>query len=339
MSISRRRALAGMVSLPAFLSTSQKSAAGTVLKISHQFPGGTISHGDFRDRLCRIFAQEVERRTNGELSFEVYANSSLMKINAQFSAMRKGALDFSLYPISQSAGELPACNMALMPCLVTNYEQATKWKHAAVGRAIDKILDSNGIKLLSWVWQAGGAASRRSPVTNPEDLHGVRIRGGSRLMDLMFEEAGGQVSTMPSSEIYIGMQTGALDAAVTSSTSLISFRLEELSKSLVTGRGHSYWFMLEPLCASKSVFDTLSPDHQKIILQVGAELESWGLEEAKKDDEQVANVYAAKGARIIDLTDENIARWRAIAQRSAWKEYASTSAEANALMQLAREVA
>jgi hypothetical protein len=26
--------------------------AGT-LKISHQFPGGTINEGDFRDRLCR----------------------------------------------------------------------------------------------------------------------------------------------------------------------------------------------------------------------------------------------------------------------------------------------
>ena len=41
---------------------------------------------------------------------------------------------------------------------------------------------------------------------------------------------------MPSNEIYIGMQTGALDAAVTSSTSLISFRLEELSKSLTAAR-------------------------------------------------------------------------------------------------------
>jgi hypothetical protein len=39
----------------------------------------------------------------------------------------------------------------------------------------------------------------------------------------------------------------AADAAMTSSTSLISFRLEEVSKHLTTGRGKAYWFMAEPL--------------------------------------------------------------------------------------------
>jgi hypothetical protein len=32
--------------------------SATTLKISHQFPGGTIDQGDFRDRLCRRFAAE-----------------------------------------------------------------------------------------------------------------------------------------------------------------------------------------------------------------------------------------------------------------------------------------
>ena len=43
--------------------------AGT-LKISHQFPGGTIDSGDFRDRLVRKFAADVEKRTTG--AFEIY---------------------------------------------------------------------------------------------------------------------------------------------------------------------------------------------------------------------------------------------------------------------------
>ena len=39
-------------------------AGAQTLKVSHQFPGGTIDEGDFRDRLCRKFAAELERRTN-----------------------------------------------------------------------------------------------------------------------------------------------------------------------------------------------------------------------------------------------------------------------------------
>ena len=71
-----------------------QTAASQTLKISHQFPSGT----DFRDRLCKKFADEVSKKTNGALKFDVYPQSSLMKTNAQFSALRKGALDLSFYP-------------------------------------------------------------------------------------------------------------------------------------------------------------------------------------------------------------------------------------------------
>ena len=42
--------------------------AATTLKISHQFPGGTIDKGDFRDRLCRMFAAEVAKRSGGDIA-------------------------------------------------------------------------------------------------------------------------------------------------------------------------------------------------------------------------------------------------------------------------------
>ena len=42
-----------------------------------------------------------------------------MKTNAQFSALRKGALDISLYPLSYAGGEVPEINIGLMPALVT----------------------------------------------------------------------------------------------------------------------------------------------------------------------------------------------------------------------------
>src|SRR5712692_10944027 len=109
MTISRRCVLAGALSAPAIVASTRlgSAAPAQTLKISHQFPGGSINEGDFRDRLCRKFAAELEQRTNGEIAAQVYPNSSLMKTVAQFSALRKGALDISLYPISYAGGELP----------------------------------------------------------------------------------------------------------------------------------------------------------------------------------------------------------------------------------------
>ena len=147
------------------------------LKISHQFPGGTITEGDFRDRLCRMFAVEIEKRTKGQVTATVYPSSSLMKTNAQFSAMRKGALDMSLFPISYAGGEVPELNIGLMPGVVTSYEQGISWKNAEVGKLLSEVLYEKGIIMVSWIWQAGGVAGRSKGIVEPEDAKGLKIRG------------------------------------------------------------------------------------------------------------------------------------------------------------------
>jgi TRAP-type C4-dicarboxylate transport system substrate-binding protein len=314
------------------------AAEARTLKISHQFPGGTIDKGDFRDRLTRLFAQEVEKRTKGELKFEIYPGSSLMKTVAQFSAVRKAALDLSLYPLAYGGGEVQEVNIGLMPCMVTSYDQGYAWKKAEIGHELTKLLEAKGVKMVTWVWQAGGIVSRNAPIVNPDDVKGLKIRGGSREMDLMLKGAGGIISSVPSNEIYPAMQTGTLDAAVTSSTSLISFRLEEIAKALTTGRGKSFWYMLEPLIMSKSVYDSLPASQQKIIDAVGLELESFAIKMAKEDDEEVAKVYKKTGAKVSDLDDAVIARWKKVAQETAWTDFSARSAECDRFLKMALAV-
>src|SRR4029453_7805667 len=179
--------------------------AATTLKISHQFPGGTIDKGDFRDRLCRGLPAEVAKRSGGEIAAEIYPNSSLIKTNAQFSAMRKGALDVSLYPLPYAGGELPETNIGLMPGLVTTYDQGLRWKKEPIGKALTHFLADKGIILLTWVGRAGGVASRSKPIVAPEDAKGMKVRGGSREMDMVLQTAGASVLSVPSNEICPAM--------------------------------------------------------------------------------------------------------------------------------------
>lgn len=331
----RRSVLAALATSPLLF---QPAWAQTkTLKISHQFPGGTINEGDFRDRMTRMFAAEVEKRSKGAMKFEIYPGSSLMKTNAQFSALRKGALDLSLVPLSYAGGEVPEVNIGLMPGLVTSYEQAYSWKTAEVGKELSRILYEKGIVLVSWIWQAGGVASRTKPVVDPDDAKGMKIRGGSREMDLILKAAGAAVVSLPSNEIYAAMQTGAMEAALTSSTSLISFRLEEVSKALTTGRNGAYWFMFEPLMMSRAIFDKLPKDQQQLILTVGAELEAFALKSAKADDIQVAAVYQKVGAKVVDLNPAVVKKWQAIARTTAWKDYGEKNDNCAKLLKLAEQ--
>ena len=97
MPTSRRQILLGAIAAPAVVAAAHlgNAAPAKMLKISHQFPGGTINEGDFRDRLCLTFAAELEKRTGGEIGGQVYPNSSLMKsVVALFGSMVPGRPSF-----------------------------------------------------------------------------------------------------------------------------------------------------------------------------------------------------------------------------------------------------
>src|SRR5258706_7078702 len=130
-----------------------------------------------------------------------------MKTVAQFSALRKGALDMSLYPLAYAGGEVQELNIGLMPCMVTSYEQGFAWKRAEIGRELTKLLEARGVKIITWIWQAGGTASRSTAVVVPDDVKGLKIRGGSREMDLMLKEAGGSIFSVAFHEIYTALQS------------------------------------------------------------------------------------------------------------------------------------
>lgn len=330
------RAALGALALPALIGRAQ--AAPRLLRIAHQFPASSGETGDFRDRMCRRFADLVGTRTGGELQFEIYPNGSLMKTFAQISGLRKGALDIALVPLTYAGGEIHEMNISFMPALVTSYAQGYNWRTTEVGRELVGLLEQRGIILVSWMWQSGGMASRTQPLIEPADARGMKIRGGSREMDEMFKAAGASVSSMPSNEVYIGMSTGVMDAACTSSSSFLSFKLQETSKHLTTPGKRSFFFILEPIMVSKAVWDTLTKPQREVMLAVGEEMVPFNLAGAQSDDAEMARVFAAAGVAVHPMEDATVDRWQAVARGSAWKQYAEKTPLAAKMLALAEQV-
>lgn len=54
-------AFAGLVALG--LSAGSHAEQARVLKLSHQFPAASGDSGDFRDRMAKKFAEEVEKKS------------------------------------------------------------------------------------------------------------------------------------------------------------------------------------------------------------------------------------------------------------------------------------
>ena len=96
--------------------------------------------------------------------------------------------------------------------------------------------------------------------------------------------------------------------------------------------------MLEPLIMSKSIFDALPKKQQDLIMEIGEGLEAYGRDAAMADDEAVAKIYEKAGAKIHDLDETIVEKWRKIARETAWKDYAAKNAGSAKLLQLAEAV-
>ena len=72
-------------------------------------------------------------------------------------------------------------------------------------------------------------------------------------------------------------------------------------------------------------------------MSVGADLEKFAVDSAKADDAAVAEIYAKKGAKVSDLDDATLQKWRAIA-KPVWKDYSGKNENCAKLLALAEKL-
>ena len=90
---------------------------------------------------------------------------------------------------------------------------------------------------------------------------------------------------------------------------------------------------------SKDIFNSLTPAQQKAITDVGLELETFATASAKEDDDTVAAVYKKAGAKVVDMDQAVVDRWRKIAEDAAWTDFAKRSADCERFLKMAKAVA
>ena len=308
-------------------------AKSMTLKISHQFAAG-----DVRDRMAIVFGEMVTKRTNGEIQFRDYPAQSLYKAKEQWDAMRKGGLDMAVYPLDYASGKVPQLSITLMPCSVANIKQGLSWRNKPIGQKIDALMQANGVRNLVWAWFDGGLGSRVRQIIVPDDVKGTKLRAAGKKFEFMLQKAGASITSMPSSETYHALSTGVLDTMLTSSASFVSYRLYEVLKYINVPRDYSIWYMAENLCISEKTWARLTPEQQKIFMEVAEWMhENWIYQNFKGLTDELVAVFSKAGVDIHYMNEAEFNTWLKFAQETAWKNYAETVDGGQELLDLATE--
>src|SRR4029450_12244590 len=223
------RKFAAILAAAATLCTfSAVSHAQTVLKASHQFPGGK---GDARDEMVQIIAREAKAANVG-LDIQVYPGASLFKPNEHWNALSNGRLDISSFPLDYASGKVRAFGATLMAGLVRNHERAQRLNASPFMKDIKARIEKANVIVLSDAWLAGAVASKRGCVRKPEEIKGLKIGSGGPTLAAMWQHAGASIVSIPSNEVYNALQTGVADATDTSTGSFGSFRIYARGKCI-----------------------------------------------------------------------------------------------------------
>jgi TRAP-type C4-dicarboxylate transport system substrate-binding protein len=304
----------------------QSSAVAQEIRILHQW-----AESDARDRTARIFAQEAEMRAHG-LKFRVYPNSSLnIKPRDQLDALQSGKLEMAVYPLVYAVSKVPEFSLAGLPGIVPNLAASQALKSSEIFAMLQSIAEDNGIRLLALFWNPGGFLARSREISVPKSVEGLRMRVSDPLFGLMLKQAGATVTTMPSNEIYAGMQSGSLDAIVTTYETILSQKIYEQAKFATVG-SPSLFMGFSPLVMAQSTWKRLTPEQQTAVEEAAVIADSY-YEAAQRDVERrlVATLSAA-GVSVRSMTKDDYSAWVEVAQQTAWLEYTKINPRAQQLL-------
>ena len=298
--------------------TSTGASAETVLKASHQFPGGK---GDVRDEMVQMIARDVAA-ANVDLTIKVYPGASLVKAQEQWKAMLSGQIDMTSFPLDYASGFHPQFGATLMPGLVKGHAHARRINDSAFLKDIKAIIEQGGVKVLADAWLAGAFAGKDKCIKKPEDVVGLKMRSAGATFSQMWAGAGASIISIPSSEVYSALQQGVATGTDTSTGSFVSFRLYEQVKCITAPGDNALWFMYEPVLISMKSWNKLNDAQKKALTTASKKAEDYFEAESKKLDDKMVETFKANKVEVVTLTDAEADAWRAVAQKSSYKEFA-----------------
>jgi TRAP-type C4-dicarboxylate transport system substrate-binding protein len=185
MSSFRRRALLALATLSALTGASLAQAQTVTFRL-HQFlpPQAAIPA-----KAIIPWAKKVEAESGGRIKIQLFHAMQMGGTPPQlFDQARDGVVDITWTVLGYTPGRFNKSEVFELPFMSGSAEQSSRAFQAYVEKfAADEFKD---VKLLAVHTHGPGLFHTKAPVTGLESLRGMKIRGGSRIINNMLTKLG-----------------------------------------------------------------------------------------------------------------------------------------------------
>lgn len=286
------------------------------------------------------WTQLVSEASGGRIAFELYPAMQLGGVPADlYDQAKDGVVDIIWTILGYTPGRFPKAEVFELPFLLTSGEASSAaFYNYVMENAADEIADTHVLALHT---HGPGLFHSNEPINSLEDLKGMKVRGGSRIISNMLRLLGAEPVGMPVTQTPEALSKGVIEATTVPWEVTPSLRIAELVKNH-TGFTSDYGLYSQTfgMFMNKDSYNNL-PDDLKAIIDEHSGLElSRQFGRVMDNGDATGLALAVKaGNNIVQIDADQTAQWVAAAEPTYaewYKEMEAIGVDGPALVEKAR---
>jgi TRAP-type C4-dicarboxylate transport system substrate-binding protein len=259
-----RKSFLGMVGAAA-LATGMGAAPAMAQDVTlrmHQF---LPAQANVPNLILYPWADRVEAASDGRIKIERYASMQLGGSPPELMDQAiDGVADIVWTVVGYTPGRYPSTEVFELPFMMNNARAAS----SAYWQMFEKHMKDTEFKdvkiLATWV-HGPGVIHANKAVETPDDMEGLKMRGGSRLASALLSKLGATPVGMPVPAIPEALSKGVVDGTTIPWEVTGALKVPELVTNHTEFEGNALYTLGFVLAMNKDRFDSLDPKLQKIL--------------------------------------------------------------------------
>ena len=245
--------------------------------------------------LTEIFAPAVADFA----AFEGHWNATLFKQGTELEAIARGNLEMSIASAQELATIYPEFSIFTAGYL---HKDAEHQKKVFAADFMDpmkkKVEDELGVKLLTVMYLGRRQVNLRGDkeIKTPADMAGIKLRmPGTDAWQFLGSALGANPVPMAFTEVYTGLQTGAIDGQDNPLPTVKDSKFYEVTDQIVLT---SHLVDLNYLAFSKKVWDSLTPEQQATVQKAADEAAESGRQKQLALEVELEQFFKDQGLKV-----------------------------------------
>ncbi|KPP89327.1 MAG: TRAP-type C4-dicarboxylate transport system, periplasmic component [Rhodobacteraceae bacterium HLUCCA08] len=261
-----------------------------------------------------VWADRVEAASDGRIEIERYPSMQLGGTPPELMDQAiDGVADVVWTVVGYTPGRFPRTEVFELPFFVEDARAAS----CAYWTIYDEQMrdDFAGLKIVgTWV-HGPGMFHTADPVEEPGDLEGMKIRGGSRLVNQLLELLGATPVGMPVPAVSEGLSKGVIDGTTIPWEVTTSLRVQELVENHTEFEGPALYNLTFVLAMNEGAYNDLPADLQQVIDDhSGLQFSIFAGGTQADADGPARELAVEMGNDIVTIPADETAEWRELAQ-------------------------